>query len=81
MNQAQKTPEAWKQVEEKDELEIKPLDLGFDIHETMRLAGAQDVTEEEQAAAMASGGKRVRVLCCCRHPGCPIGPFSEIEEC
>ena len=71
------------QTAETDELKIKPLEVDTDIHESMRLAGAEDVSVEQLASAESEAnqrGRQARVLCCCRRRGCGIGPFTEVEE-
>lgn len=73
----------WGQAMAEDELAIKPVTPDYDVHESMRLGGAKDVSEElvqEADSKAAQDGRRARALCCCRVPGCPIGPFTEIEE-
>lgn len=71
------------QKQDEDQLRIKPAPVAFDPHESMRLAGAKDVGDEqleEEGRDAAQREKRVRRLCCCGVPGCGIGPFTRTEE-
>lgn len=86
MNQQQKKPgDGFGQKEATEEIKLKPLVPGFDVHEMMKLSGAEDVDEEEleeqnEENSRKGRNKRVLRLCCCRQRGCGIGPFSETEE-
>jgi len=94
LNQKQKGPgdPPWGS-QKQEEVKVKPAPMAFDPHEAMRMAGAEDLTDEEvqaggkdqtedeaQAAARAERRRRRRALCCCRVPGCGIGPMTEVEE-
>jgi len=82
--QKQMTPGGpWGQAQAEDQIKVKTPDVEHDIHASMRLGGATDVSEEAQreaAEAAEQRGRKTRLLCCCRGPGCPIGPFTEVEE-
>lgn len=55
-------------------LKLKPVlrDLP-DVHESMRLAGIQDLRNDPRQRGR-------RLLCCCGERGCGIGPMTEMTE-
>ena len=67
-------------LQSEDQVTVKPLSLQLpDVHESMRLAGVEDV-RLDQSPAPGPRSKERRVLCCCRQPGCGIGPMTYVEE-